>query len=245
MRVQGQTEVGHGNLKTIVIADADHLGVGPIDRDVCYESVNQQNWLASSTTIALDRLYNLLYSRAMSLENILLGLLRSPKSGYELKDEFDAGVANFWPAELSQIYVTLKRLSKRGWLADRVEPSDKGPDRRVYKRTAAGCRALREWLAGEPQIGDERYSYIAQVYFLEEFGDLKTTLAFLAKLRERLARRLDALRAIERAGAEATPAYPDRLPLDDFHQQLTLQLGLDIRAARLAWCDASMRRVKA
>lgn len=181
----------------------------------------------------------------MSLEYILLGLLRTQKSGYELKAEFDAGVANFWPAELSQIYVTLKRLTKRGWLGDRVEPSSKGPDRRVYKRTAAGRRGLREWLAAEPQIGDERYSYIAQVYFLEEFGDLKATLAFLAKLREHLARRLDALRAIDRAGAEATPAYPDRLPLDEFHQQLTLQLGLDIGTARLAWCDASMRRVKA
>jgi DNA-binding PadR family transcriptional regulator len=181
----------------------------------------------------------------MSLEYILLGLLRTPRSGYQLKAEFDAGVANFWPAELSQIYVTLKRLTERGWLAARVEPSDKGPDRRVYHRTAAGRRALCAWLAGEPQIGDERYSYVAQVYFLEELGDLEATLAFLAKLRERLARRLDALRAIDRAGAEATPAYPDRLPLDEFHQQLTLQLGLEVGAARLSWCDASICRVQA
>jgi DNA-binding PadR family transcriptional regulator len=162
-----------------------------------------------------------------------------------LKDEFNAGIANFWPAELSQIYVTLKRLTKRGWLADRVEPSGKGPERRVYRRTAAGHRELRAWLAGEPQIGDERYSYIAQVYFLEEFGDLNATLVFLAKLRASLVQRLDGLRAIDRAGAEATPAYPDLLPLDEFHQQLTLQLGLDVGAARLAWCDASIRRVKA
>jgi DNA-binding PadR family transcriptional regulator len=181
----------------------------------------------------------------MSLEYILLGLLRTPRSGYELKAEFDAGVANFWPAELSQIYVTLKRLTKRGWLVNRIEPSDKGPDRRVYRRTAAGSRALRAWLAGEPRFGDERFSYIAQVYFLEELGDLPATLAFLVRLRERLAQRLEALRAIDRAGAEATPAYPDRLPLDEFHQQLTLQLGLEIGAARLAWCEASIRRVQA
>ena len=62
---------------------------------------------------------------------------------------------------------------------------------------------------------------------------------------ECLARRLDTLRAIDLAGAEAAPAYPEGLPLDEFHQQLTLQLGLDIGAARLAWCDASMRRIKA
>jgi hypothetical protein len=103
---------------------------------------------------------------------------------------------------------------------------------------------LAAWLAGEPQIGDERFSYIAQVYFLEELGDLEATSAFLAKLRERLARRLDALNAIDRAGAAATPAYPDRLPLDEFHQQMTLQLGLEVGAARLAWCDASIRRVQ-
>jgi len=181
----------------------------------------------------------------MSLEYILLGLLRKPRSGYELKDEFDAGVANFWPAELSQIYVTLKRLTERGWLADRVEPSDKGPDRRVYRLTAAGRRALREWLSGEPQIGDERFSYLAQVFFLDELGDLKATLGFLVKLRERLSRRLDALRAIDRAGAEATPAYPNQLPLDEFHQHLTLKLGLDVGVARLAWCEAAIDRVKA
>jgi len=181
----------------------------------------------------------------MSLECILLGLLRTPKSGYQLKAEFDAGVAYFWPAELSQIYVTLKRLKERGWLRDRVEPSDKGPDRRVYQRTPAGRRALCAWLAGEPQVGNERFGYLAQVYFLEELGDPEATLAFLTKLRERLARRLDALRATERAWAEGSPGYPDRLPPEEFHPQLTLQLGLQVGAVRLAWCEASIRRVQA
>jgi hypothetical protein len=100
-------------------------------------------------------------------------------------------------------------------------------------------------LAGEPQVGDERFGYLAQVYFLEELGGLEATLAFLTKLRERLARRLDALRATERAWAEGSPGYPDQLPLDEFHPQLTLQLGLQVGAARLAWCEESIRRVQA
>src|SRR5262245_10851520 len=193
----------------------------------------------------LDYLYNELYSKVMSLECIMLGLLGTPKSGYQLKAELDAGVAYFWPAELSQIYVTLKRLKERGWLRDRVEPSDKGPDRRVYTRTPAGRRALCAWLAGEPQVGDERFSYLAQVYFLDELGDLGATLTFLTKLREHLARRLEALRATERAWAEGSPGYADQLPLEEFHPQLTLQLGLQVGAARLSWCEASIRRVQA
>jgi len=192
----------------------------------------------------LDELYNLLYSVCMSLDYILLGLLQTPRSGYELKAEFDAGVANFWPAELSQIYVTLKRLTKRGWLTNRVEPSDRGPDKRVYHRTTAGRRALCGWLTSEPQLGDERFSYLAQVYFLYELDDLQATLSFLEKLRQRFARRLDALRAIERA-AESSPDYPDRYPSEDFHQLLTLHLGLKTAAVRLAWCDDSIRHVRA
>jgi DNA-binding PadR family transcriptional regulator len=179
----------------------------------------------------------------MSLEFILLGLLRTPRSGYDLKAEFDVGVAHFWPAELSQIYVTLKRLTERGWLRNHVEPSDKGPDKRVYQRTPAGRRALHDWLAGDPQIGDERFSYLAQVYFLYELDDLAVSLAFLQKLRERLARRLDALRAIERA-VETSPDDLDRFSVEDFHQLLTLQLGVKTGAARLAWCEESIRRVR-
>jgi DNA-binding PadR family transcriptional regulator len=180
----------------------------------------------------------------VSLEYILLGLLGEPRSGYELKAVFDRGVAHFWPAELSQIYVNLKRMAARGWLRSELELSDRGPDRRVYARTEAGSRALREWLAGEPQIGDERYSYLAQLFLLGELEDPAATRTFLLRLRERLAQRQAALRAIDQSWREREPGYPDALPLDQFHQQLTLDLGLRTAASRLAWCDAALRRVK-
>ena len=37
----------------------------------------------------------------MSLEHILLGLLREPASGYDLKAIFDERIQHFWAAELS------------------------------------------------------------------------------------------------------------------------------------------------
>ncbi|HKW51009.1 MAG TPA: PadR family transcriptional regulator, partial [Candidatus Eisenbacteria bacterium] len=68
----------------------------------------------------------------MSLEFILLGLLRRPASGYDLKKFFDEGIGYFWAAELSQIYPTLKRLEKRGWVRGRAAASKRGSGRRVY-----------------------------------------------------------------------------------------------------------------
>jgi PadR family transcriptional regulator AphA len=55
----------------------------------------------------------------MSLDPILLGLLREPASGYDLKALLDHGIGHFWAAELSQIYPTLKRLEKDGFLTSR------------------------------------------------------------------------------------------------------------------------------
>lgn len=181
----------------------------------------------------------------MSLDFVLLGLLRKPMSGYELKAEFSAGVANFWAAELSQIYVTLKRMTHEGLLSVSRAPSDKGPDKQVYARTRAGDRALREWLTGEPQMGDERLAYLGQLYFLGELEDWQATEVFLSKLLERFRARHAALRQIEQAWSKAAPGYPNDLPPDDSHAQMTLQLGLETAAARVAWCGAMLARVQA
>ena len=40
----------------------------------------------------------------MSLDHILLGLLREPATGYDLGNAFSENVRHFWSAELSQIY---------------------------------------------------------------------------------------------------------------------------------------------
>jgi len=181
----------------------------------------------------------------MSLDFILLGLLREPKSGYELKAEFGAGVANFWAAELSQIYVTLKRMTREGLLTVRRAPSDKGPDKQVYARTRAGDRALHEWLTDEPRMGDERFAYLGQLYFLGELDDWQATESFLTGLLARFRARQAALRQVDQMWSKAAPGYPDGLPTEEFHAQMTLQLGLETAAARTAWCEAMLARVKA
>src|SRR5437588_510550 len=77
----------------------------------------------------------------MGLDNILLGLLRQPASGYDLKRVFDEGIGHFWAAELSQIYPALKRLEKRRLLRARKVDSKRGPGKYVYQTTAAGQAA--------------------------------------------------------------------------------------------------------
>ena len=108
----------------------------------------------------------------MSLEHILLSLLDQPASGYDLKREFEAGAATFWPAQLSQVYPTLKRLEARGLLESKSQSSNKGPERRTYVRTETGRQELERWLRSSPQVGRERFAYLGQLSAMGLLGDL-------------------------------------------------------------------------
>ncbi len=103
----------------------------------------------------------------MSLDHILFGLLREPATGYDLKNAFSENARHFWSAELSQIYPTFKRLEGQGMLRNRLEPSPKGPKRRVYSRTEKGRAELLQWLLRGPVVGTERSAYLAQLYFMD------------------------------------------------------------------------------
>ena len=195
-----------------------------------------QRYLAS-----VDSLYNLIYSWSMSLEPILLGLLETPASGYDLKKVFDHTVRHFWNAELSQIYPTLHRLRRAGFVVSSKKPSAKGPDREVYSRTPLGTEKLRSWLASGAAIQTERLAFLGQLFFMGQADDLSLTRSLLQRLRTRFADRLEILRSIDEQARLEEPSYPDRLKSDEFHEYLTLRCGLTRIAASLDWCDESLQ----
>jgi PadR family transcriptional regulator AphA len=176
----------------------------------------------------------------MSLDHILLGLLREPASGYDLKKLFDERISHIWRAELSQIYPTLKRLEQRGLINSRAAAARRGSGRRVYALTPTGREELHAWLAGPPQFADERMAWLAQLFLMGELNDLGQTLRFLRLVRARFAGKVAALGAIERAWAAADPRYPAALPNEELHVHLALRKGLSSLTAHVEWCDESI-----
>jgi PadR family transcriptional regulator AphA len=180
----------------------------------------------------------------MSLEHILLGLLREPASGYDLKTLFDERIHYFWAAELSQIYPTLQKLEREGFLRSRHAESKRGPGRRLYQTTPAGHRALREWLQNEAGLGADRVTYLARLFLMDELGDLQGTLQYLTHLRDQFARNLSGLEAIEREWEQRKAKNPDCLTPRMFHIFLTIRNGVCMLGARVKWCDECIRRVR-
>ncbi len=171
----------------------------------------------------------------MSLDFILLSLLGDPASGYDLKREFEAGAATFWPAQLSQIYPTLKRLESSGLLESSCESSNRGPARRVYVRTSEGSDALKDWLLKGPIVGRERFAYIGQLSSLGHLNDWQYAKEFIEKLRASFVERLQYLRKIE---ADIVPdTRPAAIDDDSFFDWAALLMGTTALEARIRCCD--------
>lgn len=78
----------------------------------------------------------------------LLGLLtQGERHGYDLKRTIDREFAPYWRLDFAQLYRSLARLARAGWVKVRVEPGVGGPKRKVYALTPPGRRAFEAWLA--------------------------------------------------------------------------------------------------
>lgn len=180
----------------------------------------------------------------MSLEHILLGMLREPATGYDLGKEFHEGARHFWHAERSQIYPTLGRLEKKGWLRCWAEPSERGPERKVYETTDAGLEELRRWLLDGPHIGRDRLAYIAQTFFLDALEDHAASLRVVEAMRARWRQSLAHLEFAEQqvlADFGPTDEHPDPV----LPRYAALRMGILQYRAKLAWCEetiATLRR---
>lgn len=182
----------------------------------------------------------------MSLDLILLGTLRSPASGYDLKLWFERVFRHFWAAEPSQIYRTLGTLEAHGLLSVREEASTKGPAKRVYTTTARGRTAVRAWLRDGPSLSDERQSHVAQILFLAELPTVSDRIEYLAKLRAQIAARRDELEVVLARGGGHGPHGEDGNAEsgDEFFRELTVDLGIHQYTAMLAWVDRTIERVR-
>jgi DNA-binding PadR family transcriptional regulator len=88
----------------------------------------------------------------MTVGHVLLGILTDgPRHGYDVKRAHDDRFPGAKPMAYGQVYAALSKLERDGSVEVAEVASDGGPERTSYAITAAGRRALTEWLnAPEP-----------------------------------------------------------------------------------------------
>jgi PadR family transcriptional regulator AphA len=178
----------------------------------------------------------------VSLDHAILGFLHyGPSSGYDLKAIFDLSVQHFWPADQSQIYRTLARLTAQGLVAmERVEQEER-PDRKVYQLTPVGEEELRRWLATPLPMKGGRSAALVQVFFAAQLSDDDILTIFqraAAQCREGLAQ----LQAIPEQAVPQREALAS--PRDYYCWMLTLECGIRSSEAHLAWLESVIERIE-
>ncbi len=89
----------------------------------------------------------------MSVRHALLALLsQGPKYGLQLRQEFEAGTGEVWPLNVGQVYTTLQRLERDGFVeSDDGEAEEGGPQKR-FRITVEGEEELDDWLRTPPNL---------------------------------------------------------------------------------------------
>lgn len=178
----------------------------------------------------------------MSLDHAILGFLNyHPYTGYDLKKIFDCSVRHFWPADQSQIYRTLARLTKKGFAEmEKVSQEDR-PDRKVYHITNAGRNELQRWLSGPPPMDEPRSAPLVQVFFAGELSDEE----ILAKFEGFAAIMRAVLSQYDQVPARISP-YQEEIqsPRQHFFWMLTLDNGIRNMRANLEWAESVIAQIK-
>lgn len=179
----------------------------------------------------------------MSLEFAILGFLNyHPYTGYDLKKIFDTSIRHFWPADQSQIYRTLSRLTEQGFAKMEKIPQEDRPDRKVYHITDAGRAELLKWLAGPPPMGESRSAPLIQVFFAGQLSD------------EEIVAKFEGFAAIMRAILSQYEQVPGQIipyqqeitsPREHFFWLLTLDNGIRNMRANLEWAESVIENIKA
>lgn len=178
----------------------------------------------------------------MSLKHAILGFLQyKPVSGYDLKKVFDASVRHFWPADQSQIYRTLSQLADEGWAEVEVVPQEDRPDRKVYHITEAGRQELQSWLRTPLPHEGHRMAALIQVFFAGQLPDEEILPLF-----EHAASELGGVLAQYRAIPGEIDEYIEMVdsPREVYFWMLTLECGIQMAEAQLAWLEGVIDRLQ-
>lgn len=178
----------------------------------------------------------------MSLDYAILGFLNyRPYSGYDLKKFFDTSVRHFWPADQSQIYKTLTRMSEKGWVKIKVIPQEARPDRKEYSITKTGRDELRKWLTTPLPPEENRSADMIQVFFAAQLSD-EDILGMFERVAMLMRAGLEQYAQVSR-NIEDYSEYTNS-PREFFFWMLTLDVGVNNLRSSLAFIENLIKRIR-
>jgi DNA-binding PadR family transcriptional regulator len=172
----------------------------------------------------------------MSLSQaILVSLVDSAKSGYDLAKSFDGSVGFFWEATHQQIYRELNKLEKQGAIAAQTIAQAGRPAKKLYSLTDRGLQQLKDWLRQPCSLSPAKEELLLKVfagYLVEPEAIAKE----IKRHRQLHAERLATYRSIEQEYFSDLSSCPKEHKFG----YLTLLSGINFETGWVDWCDEAL-----
>jgi len=141
----------------------------------------------------------------------ILGLLSlRPWTTYELAQQMQRALGQFWPRAESKLYEEPKKLVAHGYATAMVEHVGKRP-RTVYDITPAGREALGAWMPGRSDGPVVEFEGLVRVFFAEH-GTKADVLAAIGAAHAWVDQRYEQSEGISRSYLDGEGGFPERLP---------------------------------
>ncbi len=169
-------------------------------------------------------------SSAIGLRHFVLGmLLRQSLSGYDINRFLKSLGWLIGTPSFGSLYPVLHDLLDEGLVSMEIRPSIGKPARKIYSITKDGREALHDWLAQPMAQNAPLKAFVMRL--LVEGGLPSTDLA--AHLQQRRDQLTSQYPGLEQLAADAQEVIDPGL-------RLTLDYGLALARAELAWLDEAM-----
>ena len=168
----------------------------------------------------------------------LLGLIhQQPQSGYDLRKIFASTAWGTFSDSPGAIYPALRRLETRELVSSKVQESASLRKRRVFKITAKGLAAFKEWLK-QPVTADDVIRRIPDLMvrfaFMDQTLGEKRTARFLGEFAVQIAGYIPNLQ-------QFLESHASEMPLSG---RLALECGIQEYESRLRWARRSIELYK-
>jgi PadR family transcriptional regulator AphA len=172
-------------------------------------------------------------ANAMSTRHFVLGLLtQQPMSGYDVKQFLKSLGWLIDSPSFGSLYPALHALLEDGLVTVEVVSGQDRPPRKIYTITQAGRKALQGWVSQPMESGASLKAFIMRLALADNLSRAGLS-AYLEQRREQVAtHRLTLQQSAEAMGEEV-----------DLGKRLTLDYGLALASAELAWLDRTLARL--
>ncbi|TAK31787.1 MAG: PadR family transcriptional regulator [Chloroflexota bacterium] len=176
----------------------------------------------------------------MPVKHALLGILsQGERHGYDLKADFDRRVGDLWDLNYGQIYTTLDRLEREGFIEGFAVEQQGRPDKRIYRITPRGREELARWLV---QPIDRPRPLRDEIFVKLLFLDQSNPTALLDLIERQRSLYLRQMAQLTQRKYELTRSQS---PRESLISSLLIDAGLYHAEADVRWLNHCEARIRA